>query len=61
MPSGIDRVYVNSRAREQLGWRPRFDFRYVLDRLKCGEDVFSPLAREVGVKGYHLQSLNDER
>jgi UDP-glucose 4-epimerase len=60
MSSGIDRVYVNSRAREQLGWRPRFDFRYVLDRLQCGEDVFSPLAREVGVKGYHPQSFNDE-
>jgi UDP-glucose 4-epimerase len=50
---GIDRVYVNERARQDLGWRPRYDFRYVLERLKAGEDFRSPLAREVGSKGYH--------
>ena len=27
----IDRVYVNDRARAALGWRPRYDFRRVLD------------------------------
>jgi nucleoside-diphosphate-sugar epimerase len=59
MPSGIDRVYVNSRAREELGWSPRFDFRHVLDRLQRGEEVFSPLARAVGIKGYHPQSFDD--
>ena len=59
MLPGIDRVYVNHRAREELGWRPRFDFRHVLDCLQRGEDVFSPLARKVGVKGYHPQSFND--
>ena len=59
MAPGIDRVYVNYRAREELGWRPRFDFRHVLDRLQRGEDVFSPLARAVGIKGYHPQSFED--
>jgi nucleoside-diphosphate-sugar epimerase len=49
----IDRVYVNARARAELGWAPRYDFRYVLDRLKAGEDPRSPLARAVGAKGYH--------
>jgi len=49
----IDRVYVNERARAELGWRPRYDFRYVLDRLKAGQDPRSPLARAVGAKGYH--------
>jgi nucleoside-diphosphate-sugar epimerase len=49
----IDRVYVNARAREVLGWRPRYDFRYVLDRLKADEDPRSPLARAIGAKGYH--------
>ncbi|AUX39620.1 NAD-dependent epimerase [Sorangium cellulosum] len=49
----IDRVYVNERARKELGWRPRYDFRYVLDRLIAGEDPRSPLARAVGSKGYH--------
>jgi len=54
LPS-IDRVYVNQRARDELGWRPRFDFRSVLDRVKRGEEVFSELARRVGSKGYHSQ------
>ena len=49
----IDRVYVNARARAALGWRPRYDFRWVLDRLKAGQDPRSPLARAVGAKGYH--------
>jgi len=49
----IDRVYVNARARAELGWRPRYDFRRVLDRLKAGQDPRSPLARAVGAKGYH--------
>lgn len=52
----IDRVYVNARARDQLGWRPRYDFRHILDRLAAGEDVRSPLARAVGAKGYHAVS-----
>jgi UDP-glucose 4-epimerase len=49
----IGRVYVNARAREVLGWEPRFDFRYVLDRLRRREDPGSRLARLVGSKGYH--------
>ena len=27
----IDRVYVNARAREELGWRPRYDFSAIVD------------------------------
>jgi nucleoside-diphosphate-sugar epimerase len=50
---GIDRVYVNNRARRDLGWRPQYDFRAVLDRLKAGADPCSPLALAVGQKGYH--------
>lgn len=49
----IDRVYVNARARAELGWRPRYDFRAVLDSLTAGADPRSPLARAVGKKGYH--------
>jgi UDP-glucose 4-epimerase len=49
----IDRVYVNHRARAELGWSPVYDFRRVLDLLKAGEDPRSPLARAVGAKGYH--------
>ncbi len=59
MLTGIDRVYVNRRARAELGWTPRFDFGKVLDQLQRGEDIFSPLARAVGSKGYHAQSFQE--
>jgi nucleoside-diphosphate-sugar epimerase len=49
----IGRVYVNARARAELGWTPRHDFRTVLDALAAGEDPRSPLARAIGMKGYH--------
>src|SRR3954466_7051676 len=48
----IDRVYVNERARRELGWRPRYDFGGVLERLRAGEPPGSPLATAVGAKGY---------
>ena len=51
----IDRVYVNERARKELGWLPRYDFHSIIDRLKKGDDVRSPLAQLVGSKGYHAQ------
>ncbi len=56
MAPRIDRVYVNARARAELGWTPRHDFRSVLDRLKADEDPRSDLARAVGSKGYHAAS-----
>ncbi len=52
LPS-LDRVYDNSLAVRELGFSPRYDFRYALDRLARGEDPRSRLAREVGAKGYH--------
>jgi UDP-glucose 4-epimerase len=55
MVPSIDRVYVNARARRELGWSPRHDFRHALDRLAAGEDPRSPLARSIGTKGYHSQ------
>ena len=53
----IDRVYVNDRARKDLGWHPRYDFSYVIDCLRAGIDPRSPLARAVGSKGYHARSF----
>jgi UDP-glucose 4-epimerase len=50
---GIERVYVNARARDELGWEPRWDFGYALDRLRSGQDPRSELAIAVGAKGYH--------
>jgi nucleoside-diphosphate-sugar epimerase len=53
MLPGIDRVYVNERARRELGWQPRWDFARVIASLAAGEDPRSELARIVGSKGYH--------
>jgi nucleoside-diphosphate-sugar epimerase len=51
----IGRVYVNARARADLGWSPRYDFAAVLAALASGADPRSPLARAIGAKGYHDQ------
>jgi nucleoside-diphosphate-sugar epimerase len=56
---GIDRVYVNEKARAELGWRPRHDFGALLARLKTDEDIASPLARAIGRKGYHDQAFGN--
>ena len=53
----IDRVYVNGRARADLGWNPRYNFAGVIDRLDAGEDPRSPLARAIGSKMYHAQTF----
>jgi nucleoside-diphosphate-sugar epimerase len=55
----IDRVYVNARARKELGWLPRYDFSSIIGRLKAGDDLRSPLARLVGSKGYHAQVFSE--
>ncbi len=52
----IERVYVNERARSDLGWSPRYDFQSALDRVADGADPRSPLARSIGAKGYHAVS-----
>jgi UDP-glucose 4-epimerase len=44
---------VNAHARSVLAWEPAWDFARALRAVRNGEDVRSPLAREVGAKGYH--------
>lgn len=56
---GIERVYDNTLAREELGWRPAYDFAHVLDRLRADEDPRSPLAQAIGTKGYHAGAYSD--
>ena len=51
----IDRVYDNALARRDLGWRPKWDFAAVLQRLRETGDIRGPLAKQVGVKGYHAE------
>lgn len=53
MPDDIERVYVNRRARDRLGWNPRHDFARAIDALAVGRDYRSELAVAVGAKGYH--------
>ena len=53
MTPSIDRVYDNARARDELGWRPRHDFRSILERVAATGDIRSALARSIGMKGYH--------
>jgi UDP-glucose 4-epimerase len=55
----IDRVYVNDRARKELGWRPQYNFQSLLNQLKAGNDFRSPLARVIGSKGYHAKVFAD--
>ena len=55
----IERVYVNARARRDLRWQPRFDFRHVVDCLQRGVEPTSALARAVGSKGYHTTRFED--
>jgi nucleoside-diphosphate-sugar epimerase len=57
MAPSIDRVYVNARARQELGWQPHHDFKAVIARLRAGEDIRSPLAQLVGAKGYHAEKF----
>jgi UDP-glucose 4-epimerase len=54
----IERVYVNDLARAQLGWAPRYDFGFALDRLEANEEPRSLLAAEVGAKGYHADPVH---
>jgi UDP-glucose 4-epimerase len=51
----IDRVYDNALARRELGWRPKWDFSAIVERLRATGDIQGPLARQVGAKGYHAQ------
>jgi UDP-glucose 4-epimerase len=53
MLPGIERVYDNARARDHLGWAPRYDFRRALQLLAAGAPPRSDLAIAVGAKGYH--------
>lgn len=52
----LDRVYVNARAREVLGWQPKYDFAHVLRCVAAGEEYRSPITLSIGSKGYHRKA-----
>jgi UDP-glucose 4-epimerase len=52
----IERVYDNAHARNDLGWTPRYDFRYALSQIAAGLPGRSDLATTIGAKGYHATS-----
>lgn len=56
MLPALDRVYDNERARRLLGWQPRHDFRSAVQAIATHGDWRSPLARDVGAKGYHRRA-----
>ena len=51
----VDRVYDNALARQELGWRPKWDFSAIVERLRATGDIRGPLAKEIGAKGYHAE------
>ncbi len=54
MHPSITRVYDNTRARQELHWKPRFDFTTALAVARDNDgDIRSELARSLGIKGYH--------
>jgi UDP-glucose 4-epimerase len=55
----IDRVYINERARRELGWRPKYDYECILKLVEASETISSPLAQAVGAKGYHAATFAD--
>jgi UDP-glucose 4-epimerase len=55
----IGRVYVNARARKELGWQPRYDFEGIIRRLRAGDGLRSNLAQAVGSKGYHAKVFSE--
>jgi UDP-glucose 4-epimerase len=55
----LTRVYVNDRARRELGWQPRYGFNDIIGRLRAGQDLRGPLAQTIGSKGYHAEPFGD--
>jgi UDP-glucose 4-epimerase len=59
MVTKIDRVYVNKKALNELGWEPKYDFKYMLESIKQRRDFRSNLSKEIGSKGYHDIDFRD--
>ena len=59
MFDSIGRVYVNNKARKELGWKPKYDFQHILNCLESGVDYRSKITQLISSKGYHEQIFED--
>jgi UDP-glucose 4-epimerase len=55
----LDRVYSNARARQALAWQPATGFQSVIERVAAGQPMETPLAEQIGRKGYHGEAFRD--
>ncbi|MCR9259209.1 MAG: NAD(P)-dependent oxidoreductase [Pseudomonadaceae bacterium] len=55
----LDRVYDSTYAQNRLGWTPEFTFEHAIEKLSQDADYRSPLARTIGIKGYHDTEFTD--
>jgi nucleoside-diphosphate-sugar epimerase len=53
----IGRVYVNDKARSELGWSPKHSFQTMLERVAAGGEPMNELATAIGAKGYANDSV----
>ncbi len=59
MMEDIERVYVNHKALNELGWQPKHSFGSMLAAIEQGADPRSPLTQAIGSKGYHDEEFED--
>lgn len=55
----ITRVYQSGKAQKILNWHPKYDFEFALTCLLEEKDYKSPLAKAVGIKGYHAEEFSE--
>jgi UDP-glucose 4-epimerase len=53
------RASIAYMSMNELAWQPRYDFKFLIDYLRAGEGIRSPLARLVGSKGYRAETFAD--
>ena len=52
-------IIDDSEAQKDWNWQPKYDFQWVLNCLVKDQDFRSPLAKKIGIRGYHEQTFND--
>lgn len=55
----IERVYVNSKARQDLDWHPVYTIERILGELSDGKLPKSAISMQIGSKGYHQEEFSE--